>query len=414
MGDAPDRRRLDSWKIIAQHLGRTERTVIRWERERGLPVHRVPGGKSRTVYAYTDELDRWLDRANPDPHDTPVASNLSRGSAWVRARWEIVLPALAFVVATVWVLLPATYAIGSIVVSGNALAALDHQGRVVWHYLPDVSRIDLRDGRIWQAVRDIDESPGNEVVVAGTSASEKPEALLSLTNHGELRWLRSFDEEVAIAESRFGPPWRTADLVIHPALRRVVWTLHHQSGFPSVVAAYDFNGTLMDRIVHPGWLTSVRLAPDNAHLLAAGVNNELDARVMLVLDGAREAGYFVFPRPELSRLASLPLLNNLATPRVVVLPSGIVELHVVEHPEGGPIVDAIYEFGPDLSPRGGRASDAYWDWHRRLETQGRLDHRAADCPERDGLPIRDRQAAVSTARRPDGRPANGAGLISAR
>ena len=30
--------RLDSWKEIARHLGRDVRTVMRWERERGLPV----------------------------------------------------------------------------------------------------------------------------------------------------------------------------------------------------------------------------------------------------------------------------------------------------------------------------------------------------------------------------------------
>lgn len=52
-------RRLDSWKEIAAHLGRTERTAIRWEKK-GLPVHRVPGGKRQAVFAYTDEIDAWL------------------------------------------------------------------------------------------------------------------------------------------------------------------------------------------------------------------------------------------------------------------------------------------------------------------------------------------------------------------
>ena len=32
--------RLDSWKDIAAHLKRGVRTVIRWEQEEGLPVHR--------------------------------------------------------------------------------------------------------------------------------------------------------------------------------------------------------------------------------------------------------------------------------------------------------------------------------------------------------------------------------------
>jgi Tfp pilus assembly protein PilF len=57
--------RLDSWKEIAAFFGRDERTVRRWEKERGLPAHRVPGGERGGVFAYTDELREWLKgRAN--------------------------------------------------------------------------------------------------------------------------------------------------------------------------------------------------------------------------------------------------------------------------------------------------------------------------------------------------------------
>jgi TolB-like protein len=53
-------KRLDSWKEIAAFMGRAERTVKRWETERGLPVHRVPGGGRSAVFAYTNELADWL------------------------------------------------------------------------------------------------------------------------------------------------------------------------------------------------------------------------------------------------------------------------------------------------------------------------------------------------------------------
>jgi TolB-like protein/Tfp pilus assembly protein PilF len=64
MGDSPARQapdhRLDSWKEIAAFFGRDERTVRRWEKERGLPAHRVPGGARGSVFAYTNELADWL------------------------------------------------------------------------------------------------------------------------------------------------------------------------------------------------------------------------------------------------------------------------------------------------------------------------------------------------------------------
>ena len=59
--DAPTaNRRLDSWKEIAAFFDRDERTVKRWEKERSLPVHRLPGGARARVFAFTDELSRWM------------------------------------------------------------------------------------------------------------------------------------------------------------------------------------------------------------------------------------------------------------------------------------------------------------------------------------------------------------------
>jgi Tol biopolymer transport system component len=52
-------RRLDSWKEIAAYLGRGVRTVQRWEREEGLPVHRLGHDKRGSVYATREELAAW-------------------------------------------------------------------------------------------------------------------------------------------------------------------------------------------------------------------------------------------------------------------------------------------------------------------------------------------------------------------
>jgi hypothetical protein len=57
--EPPRQKRIDSWKSIAEYLGRSSRTVQRWHRAYGLPVRRL-GGDSSSVYAYMDELDSWL------------------------------------------------------------------------------------------------------------------------------------------------------------------------------------------------------------------------------------------------------------------------------------------------------------------------------------------------------------------
>jgi tetratricopeptide (TPR) repeat protein len=62
--------RLDSWKEISVYLGKGERTAKRWESERALPVHRLPGGGRGSVYAYTAELDEWLNSARDEVPET--------------------------------------------------------------------------------------------------------------------------------------------------------------------------------------------------------------------------------------------------------------------------------------------------------------------------------------------------------
>lgn len=58
--------RLIGWKAIGLHIGRDARTARRWEAERGLPVNRIPGKGGVTVWADSDELDRWFGAARAE------------------------------------------------------------------------------------------------------------------------------------------------------------------------------------------------------------------------------------------------------------------------------------------------------------------------------------------------------------
>ena len=82
--------RLDSWKEIAAYLGRSERTVCRWEEREGLPVHRLQHEKRGSVFAYKRELDAWWNArrklVEPEPQEAVVtprsnnpAANASQG-----------------------------------------------------------------------------------------------------------------------------------------------------------------------------------------------------------------------------------------------------------------------------------------------------------------------------------------------
>lgn len=110
---------LEGWKAIADHLDKTERTVQRWEKTKGLPVRRLKSGspeEQSRVFAYKSELDAWWqDRLskpddddsnlNPDPRadsgpsatvaDTNQSHHKSRSpSFWVAVFLGVVLLAV--------------------------------------------------------------------------------------------------------------------------------------------------------------------------------------------------------------------------------------------------------------------------------------------------------------------------------
>jgi Tfp pilus assembly protein PilF len=69
---------LQGWKDIATYLARDERTVKRWEKQRGLPVRRIPGGGRANVYILVSELEAWLAATGAPlleahPEETPLS-----------------------------------------------------------------------------------------------------------------------------------------------------------------------------------------------------------------------------------------------------------------------------------------------------------------------------------------------------
>ncbi|MFL6301545.1 MAG: tetratricopeptide repeat protein [Terriglobales bacterium] len=66
--------RLDSWKEIAAFMNRDVRTVQRWEKSEGLPVHRHLHEKAGSVYAYRAELQAWWRSAESKVASEPAVA----------------------------------------------------------------------------------------------------------------------------------------------------------------------------------------------------------------------------------------------------------------------------------------------------------------------------------------------------
>src|SRR5258707_14336679 len=95
------KRRLDSWKEIANHFGKDliPRTAQRWEAE-GLPIYR----EGVKVFAYADELDAWQKNriVGPSPESTQsLASSQQRSSLGLTVIKPGGLLALAVLIAAI-------------------------------------------------------------------------------------------------------------------------------------------------------------------------------------------------------------------------------------------------------------------------------------------------------------------------
>jgi hypothetical protein len=112
----PNGKRLESWKEISAYLNREVRTAMRWEKERGLPVHRIPGKRSG-VYAHASEVEAWLrteaaglSNGDGSPEVRPLAPQARprKPALWAAASAAIVVLGIAILLLSVSAIRPAT------------------------------------------------------------------------------------------------------------------------------------------------------------------------------------------------------------------------------------------------------------------------------------------------------------------
>ena len=102
--------RLDSWKEVACLLGRSVRTVQRWERMEELPIHRLVHNRRATVFAYAAEIREWESRRDPRqagtvaafPKPCPQPLHALRAARRTRVPYALVLLAFVLACGTAW------------------------------------------------------------------------------------------------------------------------------------------------------------------------------------------------------------------------------------------------------------------------------------------------------------------------
>ncbi|HWI18005.1 MAG TPA: hypothetical protein VNT81_09675 [Vicinamibacterales bacterium] len=303
----------------------------------GIPIRRIEGGQA--VFAFVDELDRWLDKkqvppttepeVEPSPDTPPVAVHVAHADVHVPQPVPQPLPPAAPAVAddlnprkamTFWTLgVLSLFACAALLAlaSSNALptfgapepvdfaieprrlVATDVQGRILWtHAFSAPAKVaDTRfryelESSWWERM-DADGDGIDEIVaIVGhpRNGEDGLETLYCFSLDGTLRYSYTPQFTMKFTQREFAGPWRFWDLLPVAADRGLWVALESKQWWPSVVVRIDGRGAASVRYAQPGLIRSLEVQSREGapYLLAAGVNNAYGSASMALLDPKAE------------------------------------------------------------------------------------------------------------------------------
>jgi hypothetical protein len=395
----PPRRQLQSWKEIAHYFGVTERTVQKWERGHGLPVHRLPGERSR-VTAWTDELDRWR------------ASAVDKPSWWVSLRFGrargalagLILAALLSAAGFLW-LRARPGAPVQFFMEQRTLIARDAAGREVWRkvfdepFAPNITPSELLAHRL-AGFADLDGDGQNELLFVYRPVSQpvRGDTLFCFSSRGRVLWQYRTDRTVSTPKETFSPPYLASFFLALPAgpdgMRQVLYVSHHLSYYPSQVARLSSRGQLLGEYWHSGhFVFGEATALDGrpgAGVLLVGISNSHKTTTLVALDPDNlrcasderehpdyqldfpgrdcEVARILMPRTCISRK-----FDPYSRPLGLIVHPDHVQLGTAEHPVYRECA-TIFRFDRQLRLLSAEVVDSFLARHRELEAAGQLDH----------------------------------------
>ena len=409
--------KLDSWKEIAAFIGRDVRTAIRWAKQQGMPVHRVPGAKRSRVYGSRSEITSWLEGR---PHDPPsVTSGAEKRRSKVTWFWAVGIVASAILALIAWrghadsQVLPAR-----VDVAGNTVRLFDSKGRTLWSYRlahavePSLFPHD-KDAAYFMRIADLRGDGDREVLlVEPYRLGPNPDDMVGVevdcfSSRGALLWRYIPDESFQFGTHELNGPWKVYDLLLSDdGPKPSIWVaiIHNVWGNSFVVQLDPATGRHTVRFVNTGIIHKLRELQTShiRYLLIGGFNNEWDGGSLAIMDerkpfaaspqtpGTRHVCmscpvgapdyYLVFPRSEINQFEKM-YENSVFLIDINHDEVQVSKLETDSDPQG---VRTIFLFGIDshIEPVSLRYDSGYDMLHRELSAKGELDHSLDQCPER--------------------------------
>jgi hypothetical protein len=303
---------LNSWKEIAGYLGRDIRTCLRWDKNLGLPIHRVdPESPKSRVYAFKAELDEWLRQAtlnNAERQRSP-----QRQGSWKKIL-TLGIPVLGIAAALLLIVLnrirgpaePADFHIEK-----SALVILNEKGKELWRY--DTGLRNLAEEASYRRnfqfrrtsedaiahlapylmIKDINADGKMEVLFTTQTIDERNEGeLICFNDRGGELWRFKAGRELKFGPMVYSDDYRicgfdTFDIENDGKLEIFVSSLHNPH-WPTQLVALSSHGELLGEYWHSGHLSEFAFddldGDGKMEIIFAGLNNEYGKGCLVVFE----------------------------------------------------------------------------------------------------------------------------------
>ncbi|MDH4271716.1 MAG: hypothetical protein OEW18_07050, partial [Candidatus Aminicenantes bacterium] len=285
-------------KSVAEFLETSERNVYRWEKELGLPLHRVAGSSGRTVYVSIEEIRGWLE-------NKPICriNNKKRSKKITIGITLIVICAISITVAIALILKGKTSRNPDMAHSLKAMPdprtasvedknvfVKDENGNVIWSYIENDVKIDsvTWDYNKQLDFYDIDNDNANEVIAKEYDVSTDRFYLTLFDNDGARIWRKQITNNQSfnglLLATNF-QPCESKFARLNDGRVFILSAWRHRARFLIIITRYDLDGNILNNYVHTGHLTF--LVPcdlnndGNQEILFGGTNNLLNGEAVI-------------------------------------------------------------------------------------------------------------------------------------
>lgn len=302
--------KLDSWKEIAAFLGRDVRTCQRWEKELDLPVHRFESASRPRVFAYRQEIERWIGGLSNDPRlekqkrgPVPILITLIGGAAVLLAAVLVFRPINRSSC-------PCDYRI-----FGSRLIILDKNHRQLWerdtgldlleneaHYRTRFQRKFYIAGMNYLPsliIRDIDGDGNTEILFhMQTTDLNDSNLLICYSESGNELWRFRAGREAVFGGRIVSDDYLIKGIDVFRfsdnSPNRILVFANHRSEFPAQISLLDTSGNKLGEFWNAGRINDYALLDVDHNgrrdLLLAGINAETGQPCCAALDQDRFDG----------------------------------------------------------------------------------------------------------------------------